>query len=331
MFYPSSQEKIIKFTYSTQKYTFYLKITGFYGILRYVINSFGGIMEKAVILGYAKINLHLDVTGIMQNGFHSVNNIMQSVSLCDTVTLSKRDDARIFVDCDIAGVPRNEENLAYSAASLFCEKAGVSAGADIYIEKRIPMAAGLAGGSADAAATLIGMNKLCGSPLTQNELCKIGSELGSDIPFCIVGGAAFADGKGDRLHPFPKMPDCHIVIASGGEGVSTPFAYRLLDELYDRFKSYTPADMSALRYAAECGDILAIATNVFNIFEEPILSVRPIATAIRTAMNENGAVRAMMSGSGPSVYGIFDSENAALNAAKAIADMGITPHICKPV
>ncbi len=291
---------------------------------------YGGNMKTAVIKGYAKINLHLDVTGIMENGFHCVNNIMQSVSLCDTVTLKMREDGIITVDCDIEGVPKNESNLAYRAARLFCERAKASVGADIYIEKNIPMAAGLAGGSADAAATLKGMNELCGAPLSQDELCAIGSELGSDIPFCIVGGAAFADGKGDILHPFPKMPDCIIVVACGGEGVSTPQAYRMLDQKYDSFCSYTPVDTSALRSAAERGDIVDIAKNTFNIFEQPVLAVRPVAAAIKKAMTDGGAIRAMMSGSGPSVFGIFDSDEAAEQAARIIAKMGVTPYICRP-
>ncbi len=287
-------------------------------------------MKATVIKGYAKINLHLDVTGIMDNGFHAVNNIMQSVSLCDTVTLKKRDDGVISVDCDIAGVPKNENNLAYRAARLFLERTSASIGADIYIEKRIPMAAGLAGGSADAAATLKGMNELCGEPLTIDELCAIGGELGSDIPFCVVGGAAFADGKGDVLHPFPKMPNCAIVIACGGEGVSTPVAYRMLDDKYDRFSAYSPVDTSALTRAAELGDIYGIAKSVFNIFEEPVLSSRPVAAAIKQAMTDGGAIRAMMSGSGSSVFGIFDSDEAAEQAARLIAKMGVTPHICRP-
>ncbi|MBE6577630.1 MAG: 4-(cytidine 5'-diphospho)-2-C-methyl-D-erythritol kinase [Ruminococcaceae bacterium] len=287
-------------------------------------------MKTAIIKGYAKINLHLDVTGIMENGFHAVNNIMQSVSLCDTVTLKERLDGVITVDCNIDKVPKNESNLAYRAARLFCERTGVCIGADIYIEKHIPMAAGLAGGSADAAATLKGMNELCAYPLSEDELCAIGGELGSDIPFCIVGGAAFADEKGDVLHPFPKMPDCTIVIACGGEGVSTPLAYRMLDDKYDRFCSYTPADTLALRKAAECGDIANIAKNTFNIFEQPVLSVRPVAAAIKQAMINGGAIRAMMSGSGPSVFGIFIDEHTAVEAARLISALGVTPHICKP-
>ena len=288
-------------------------------------------MSSITVKAFAKINLHLDVTSIMDNGFHAVNNVMQSVTLCDDVTLTKRNDTSITVDCNVDGVPKNEKNLAYRAAALFCEKAGVSIGADIYIEKRIPMAAGLAGGSADAAATLKGMNFLCGEPLSTNELCSIGSELGSDIPFCIVGGAAFADGKGDILHDFPSMPDCAIVIACGGEGVSTPMAYRMLDEKYDRFSSYIPSDLSALRRAAELKDITLISKSTFNIFEEPVLSVRPVAASIKQTMLDSGAICAMMSGSGPSVFGIFDSTESAEKAARTIAKMGVAPHVCRPL
>ncbi|MBQ9112087.1 MAG: 4-(cytidine 5'-diphospho)-2-C-methyl-D-erythritol kinase [Clostridia bacterium] len=290
-------------------------------------------IKQTVQKGYAKINLHLDITGIMDGGYHSVNNIMQSVSLCDTVTLTERADGEFFVVCNADGVPTGKDNLAVKAAVAFCESAGVSKGADIYIDKRIPMAAGLAGGSADAAAVLRGMNALCGSPLTLPRLCEIGSRLGADVPFCIMGGSAFADGKGDILHPFPAMPDCALVIACGGEGVSTPMAYGMLDRLHNNFGKdsvYIPRDTEALRGFCESGDIGGVARSMYNIFESPILSVRPVAAKLREVMLECGAIGAMMSGSGPSVFGIFPDDTSASRAAEAIRAMGVEPHICRP-
>ena len=291
-------------------------------------------MTTTVQKGYAKINLHLDITGIMSDGYHSVNTFMQSFSLCDTVALGARDDNEYILTCNVVGVPLDGTNLAIRAAKAFEEAIGRRLGATIHIDKSIPMAGGLAGGSADAAAVLRGLNELCGHPLSTKQLCAIGGKLGADIPFCIVGGAAFADGKGDILHPFPTMPDCTIVIACGGEGVSTPEAYRTLDGLYGGFaedSGYTPKSMSELYAAANAGDLDGIAANIFNIFESPILAVRPVAAELKKLMLSGGAINAMMSGSGPSVFGIFDSEYAAQCTCDKIRKTGVTPHICKPM
>ncbi len=291
-------------------------------------------MEKTIQRGYAKINLHLDITGIMENGYHSVNTVMHSLSLCDTVVLTRRADSEYTVKCDVSAVPVGNDNLAVRAALLYKQAVSCACGADIYIEKRIPMAAGLAGGSADAAAVLRGMNELCGDPLSEEELCAIGSRLGADVPFCVCVSAAYATGKGDLLHPFPSMPDCTVVVACGGEGVSTPEAYGMLDRLYGGFAvgcGYVPRDMSALRESAERGDVISLAKSMYNIFEEPVLSVRPVAAGLRSILLENGAIGAMMSGSGPSVFGIFTDEKSALRAAEAIKQTGVTPHVCKPI
>ncbi len=288
-------------------------------------------MTEITKKAYAKINLHLDITGIMQSGFHAVNNIMQSITLCDTVTLIQKSGGECHVSCNIAGVPTGEKNIAYRALRAFCEHTGEEIFADIHIEKHIPMAAGLAGGSADAAAALLCANELCGNILSKEELCVLGGRLGADVPFCIVGGCMYATGKGDILNAFPKMPDCTLVIACGGEGVSTPEAYRMLDGIYNSFSDYTPMSVDALRVSAEQGDIYGAAGAMFNIFEAPILSVRPVAKRLRQLMEDGGAIRAMMSGSGPSVFGIFDSAEKAELACEKIREIGVTPHICKPI
>ena len=291
-------------------------------------------MKSSVQIGYAKINLHLDVTGILPRGYHSVNTVMQSVSLCDTVTLTKRADDKINISCSVSDVPLGADNLAHKAAMAFRQRAAVCLGADIHIEKRIPMAAGLAGGSADAAAVLRGMNELCGDLLSAEELCDIGSVLGADVPFCIVCGCRFADGKGDLLHPFPSMPDCTVLIACGGEGVSTPMAYGMLDTLYDGFgenSGYVPRELDTLKEACASGDAHRVASAVYNIFESPILSVRPVAAQIKQTMLDCGALGAMMSGSGPSVFGIFEDEQSARLSADKIAQMGVVAHLCRPV
>ena len=292
-----------------------------------------GFIMTVTETAFAKINLLLDITGVMENGYHSVNTVMQSVSLCDTVTLSTRTDNELILSCNIEGVPTDSSNLAIRAALAFREKTEIEVGADIHIKKNIPVAGGLAGGSADAAATLKALNKICGEPLSTEQLCAIGGRLGADIPFCIMGGTAFADGKGDVLHYFPKMPDCFIVIASGGEGVSTPMAYGMLDSIYGDFteeSEYAPVYLDALTCAAEAANLDGIVKSMFNIFESPILSIRPVAAEIKRSMLSSGAIGAMMSGSGPSIFGIFKDEATARLACDSIRAIGVIPHLCTP-
>lgn len=286
--------------------------------------------------GYAKINLHLDITGRLEGGFHSVATVMQTVSIFDEVTvfdIEESSEARFTASCNIEGVPTDEKNLAVKAALAFCQKAGVSLRGKIDIQKNIPMAAGMAGGSADGAAVLRALNKALGDPLTVKELCSIGSSLGSDVPFCIVGGTAYADGKGDILHPFPEMPACVIVAACEGEGVSTPWAYRLLDGLYSDFTEncgYESKNTEPLKSALASGNIKAVSDNMYNIFEEPVLKERPVASEIKRLMLEAGAVGAMMSGSGPSVFGIFACEKCGERAGALLESRGYKAHICRP-
>ena len=292
-----------------------------------------GVTER----GYAKINLHLDITGRLDGGFHSVATVMQTVSLYDEITicgLEESDAPGFSVKCNVDGVPTDEKNLAVRAALLFCERAGLSLCGVIDIKKNIPMAAGMAGGSADGAATLRALNRAVGEPLSTVELCEIGSRLGSDVPFCVVGGTAYADGKGDKLHPFPEMPDCVILAACEGEGVSTPWAYRLLDEIYGGFTDeslYSPVSVGGLKAALESREITAVAENMYNIFEEPVLERRPVAAEIKRIMTAGGAISAMMSGSGPSVFGIFKCENCAKEVSALLSDRGYRGYICKPI
>ena len=284
------------------------------------------------IKGYAKINLHLDVTGRMNDGYHRVETVMQTVSLCDTVELNMTDTEGITVSCNVDGVPLDGRNLAVRAAQLFCDTVGIMPCLHIAIDKQIPMAGGMAGGSADGAATLLGMNTLWNHPLTAEELLTLGAKLGADVPFCIFGGTALATGKGERLEEFPPMPDCTIVVACEGEGVSTPWAYGLLDTLYGNFEGdRAPRGVSQLRATVESGDLLKTAGALYNIFEEPILAERPVAARIRDLLLERGALGAMMSGSGPSVFGIFARDEEAQAAADALRTCGYRAHLCAPV
>ena len=292
-------------------------------------------MNRSVrVFGYAKINLHLDITGRRDDGYHTVNTVMQTVSLCDEVTVTLREDERIFASCNILGVPTDEKNLAVRAALLLRDAVGTTFGAQIQIQKAIPMAAGLAGGSADAAATLVGLNRLLSEPCSREQLCEIGSQLGADVPFCIVGGTRFADGKGDVLHDFPNMPDCVIVIACEGEGVSTPWAYRRLDETFGHFEEkfgYIPQSIDPLKQALAENNLRGIAETMFNIFEAPVLAERPVAAELRSLFLSSGALGAMMSGSGPSVFAIFPSEENAKKALELLGEKGYRGFLCRPV
>ena len=290
-------------------------------------------MQTMSLKAYAKINLHLDVLGVAENGYHLVNTVMQTVSLCDDVEVSLNDLGVHSIECNIASIPKDSRNLAWRAADIFFEKTGLSFGADISIIKRIPAAAGLAGGSADAAAVFVALNELCGKPLTDDELLSVSARLGADVPFCIAGGAKFADRYGDVLHPFYELPDCFIVLTCGREAVSTPWAYARLDERFCGFAegAYTPRDISPLEDALKRADIFGVCKNMYNIFEGVIEKERAEVGMLRGVMMDSGAIGAMMSGSGPSVFGIFDDPKKAERARGAISELGLEAFVCKPI
>lgn len=289
------------------------------------------IVENA----YAKINLHLDVTGRLDGGFHRVETVMLAVSLCDTLIVTATGEKdKIEVSGNLRDMPGGTDNLAGKAAMRFFEAIGSDHGAVIFIKKRIPMAAGLAGGSADAAATLRALNRLYDLPLSKEKLMEIAAEIGTDVPFCLNGGTAFADGRGERLHSFAFMPGCAIVVACGGEEVSTPWAYRLLDERWDGFSeasTYKPRGVQALRAAMKSGELSALDDATYNIFEEPVSAERPMVSEIRKRMYAGGAVAARMSGSGPAVFGIFGQETQAIDVCNALQKDGIFAAVCRPL
>ena len=282
------------------------------------------------VKAYAKINLHLDVTSIRADGYHNIQSIMQSVSLCDIVDVKLIDEDKIIVECDVQGVPLDERNIAYKAAKRFFEKANIKKGAIIKIQKRIPMAAGLAGGSADGAAVLVGLNKLLDGALPENELYSLGASLGADIPFCMTCGCYYTSGIGEQLLEIEPLSDKVIlVIACGGEGVSTPMAYGLLDKKYNRFIGYEPKNYETLvsSIANEGSDFYL---HLFNIFEESISNERPAVNSAKSIMLVNGAKAAMMSGSGPSVFGVFENEESAKTAVEALKSQGYFACVASP-
>ena len=289
------------------------------------------IVENA----YAKINLHLDVTGRLNGEYHRVETVMLAVSLCDTLIVTATGERdKIRVRGSVRDLPRGTDNLAGKAAMQFFEAIGSDHGAVIFIKKRIPVAAGLAGGSADAAATLRALNRLYDLPLSREKLTEVAAAVGTDVPFCLNGGTAYADGRGERLHPFAFMPGCAIVVACAGEEVSTPWAYRLLDERWNGFSeasAYKPRGVQALRMAMKSGDLAALGDATYNIFEEPVSAERPMVSEIRRRMNAGGAVVARMSGSGPAVFGIFESETQATDVCNALKQDGIFAAVCRPL
>ena len=299
---------------------------------------------KISLKAYAKINLFLDVTGRREDGYHTITGVMQAVDLADTVTVTAESpiergsgEGSILLSCSDPTLPTDGGNLAHRAATAFFAATGYTCDRLLIdVEKHIPAAAGLAGGSTDAAATLMALNELCGRPLDEGALCAVGLTLGADVPFCIRGNTHLTEGVGEELTPLSPMPDCEILIACAGEGVSTPAAYRALDGMYGGFApaAYKPQyDRRDAQLDALCtGDLDGVCANVHNIFESAILPERPVAASIKQTMLERGALAAMMSGSGPSVFGVFRAGDPAVETTQnALRDMAIPSWRCRPV
>ena len=284
------------------------------------------------IKAYAKINLHLDVTAKRTDGYHDVQTVMQTVSLFDNVSVTPIEKCKFICECNAEGVPNDERNIAVKAAMLFSKTAGINEGVHINIDKQIPVSAGLAGGSTDAAAVLVALNRIYDSVFTYDELCKIASKLGADVPFCIAGGCSYSDGRGDLLHEFPDIPqDTVFVIGCGNEGVSTPWAYSLLDSFFDDFKDYEPRGIQSLKEVLLSNSPELFYKNIFNIFESPVVAQRKQAEKIKKLMEEKGALGNMMSGSGPSVFGVFKNAADAQAAVISIKENGLFAATCYPV
>ena len=277
---------------------------------------------------YAKINLYLDVLSKRDDGFHEVKTVMHTVSLCDEVTVSVVSSERPAVKLHVLGhpkLPTDSRNLAYRAAELFLEATLIRAEVHIKLVKRIPVAAGLAGGSTDAAAVLRALNKAFKKPLTEKRLLALAAELGSDVPYCLLGGTALCYGWGELIERLPEKLKLNVVVAVAEEHVSTPTAYSELDKIYADFKEPRNDD-SALAFdtvmsAVSTGKLTD--AKLFNVFEKAILPICSGAESIKSKMLEFGATHALMSGSGPSVYGIFPDEESSRVAEKTLKEQGI--------
>lgn len=280
------------------------------------------------VKAYAKINLMLDIICKRTDGYHDLFMIMQSIGIYDTVTVSQTGSKKITITCNINDIPLDENNIAHKAATAFFTATGIkNKGINIDIVKRIPHAAGLAGGSADGAGVLVALNELCAAGLTEDELCKIGVKIGADIPFCIKGGTLLAQGIGDVLNKVKPLRKCHILIAKPDCGVNTGKAYSQFDACG---KEHTP-DKLGMLYAMQSRDINAICAKMENVFEQ-FIEV-PNKVEIKDVMRKNGAVGVCMSGSGPTVFGIFDDKQKAEKAAEELVpyakDIAVTLPVSK--
>lgn len=280
-------------------------------------------MEKSItVSAYAKINLTLDVTGRRGDGYHTLNTIMQSISLADIVTLTHNSDNKITVDCSMPGIPCNEKNIAYKAAMLFFDETGIRCnGLHISIEKHIPCEAGLGGGSADGAAVLCGLNRLYGAGLDENRLCGIGVKAGADVPFCIVGGTKLCEGIGEVISDIPELQNCFIVIGKGTAGISTKEAFGRIDKL----GLYNTASFGA----AFDGTLKSISEIGKNIFEEAA-ECSDVEQIKKICLND-GAVYSAMSGSGSAVFGLFEDMTSARDCCNDLQKNGYFSVVCTPV
>lgn len=268
----------------------------------------------------AKINLTLDVAGRREDGYHTVQMVMQSVGLHDdisiVVTHGEKKPRGILLSCNLPYLPLDESNLAYRAAELFYAHTGtLLETCEIHIEKRIPIAAGLAGGSTDAAAVLRGLNTLHETGLTDDELCEMGLKLGADIPYCLRGGTMLAEGIGEQLTALKPMPHCWVVLCKPPFAAFTKEVYTAIDaiELKNR------PDTQGMLRAIEQGDFAGICSRLSNVMEDVIVAKRRQVGEIKAFLAENGADGTLMSGSGPTVFGLFSDEGRAKTAAKMLS------------
>lgn len=270
----------------------------------------------------AKINLSLDVTGRLPNGYHTVKMVMQTVSLTDTVEITPAEQLSVRVEG--ADLTVDEHNTAWKAVLLYSKKIGVLPHFAVTLHKRIPMQAGMAGGSADAAGVLVGMNALFDNRLSQEELCALGAQIGADVPFCIMGGTMLATGIGTDLETVTPLASCYIVAAKPFCGVSTAAAYAAIDTLPYPEETHSDGVLAALKAA----DIAQIGNAMHNRFAE-VLDIPEVQTLVN-ALKEHGAVGACMTGSGSAVIGLFTEENTANACVQAITAQCETAVVCRP-
>lgn len=267
-------------------------------------------MDSIWINAPAKINIGLDVLRRREDGYHEVRMIMQSIRLFDRLTLEKTDKPGIHLTTNLHYLPTNENNLVYRSAKLLMEEFHLPGGLNIDLQKRIPVAAGMAGGSTDAASCMLALNDLYGLGLNKRSLMKRGVKLGADIPYCILKGTALSEGIGEKLSTIPAMPDCSILIAKPGIHVSTRSVYEelVLDE------NTVHPDIDAMIAAMKRRDLGGLCDCMGNVLETVTIPAHPEIAEIKRCMMDNGALGALMSGSGPTVFGVFEDWDQAMAA-----------------
>ena len=267
---------------------------------------------------FAKINLGLDVLGKREDGYHEVRMIMQTIRMYDQLDMRKSVEPGIHLTTNKKYIPVDENNLVWRAAKLMMDTCGIIEGVSIHLHKVIPVAAGMAGGSSDAAATLVGMNRLFHCGLSKEKLMELGVQIGADVPYCVLRGTALAEGIGEKLTVLPPMPDCWILIGKPGISVSTKYVYTTLDLNTDTVHP----DIDGMKKALEDGNLYGITERMGNVLQDVTIPVYPEVERIKEQMKTLGAVNAMMSGSGPTVFGIFDSEEKAQKACQKLRESG---------
>ena len=279
--------------------------------------------KSVTVLAPAKLNLALDVVGTLPNGYHDLDMVMQAIDLQERLVLRRSP----YLNLRMPGsfVPVNNKNTAIKAALAFFDYTGLLAGVDITIHKAVPVRAGMAGGSADAAGVLVGMNELYGAKLSMGELCAIGATIGADVPFALMGGTCRVRGVGDLLKPLPPCPDCRFVVVMPSIGVSTPEAF----QRYDQMGSPVHPDCERQEAAVRAGDLAAICAAAGNALEH--CSGAQETPAICAKLNEHGALTSQMTGSGAAVFGVFDGEDAARAAVQALQGSYKQVYLCRPV
>lgn len=277
-------------------------------------------MDKMRLKALGKINLGLDVLGRRENGYHDVRMVMQTVYLYDQICIEKMKEPGIEIKTNLYYLPVNENNLVYKAAKLLMEEFGIEEGVKIDLEKHIPVAAGMAGGSSDAAAVLFGVNRMFDLGLSREGLMERGVAIGADVPYCVMRGTVLAEGIGEMLTPLPPMPRCAVLLAKPPVAVSTKLVYEKLDSR----EIVMHPNIDGIIDGLKSGSLSQVASHMGNVLEDVTVSEYPVIEKIKNAMKEEGAMNAMMSGSGPTVFGLFDDKRKARVAMQKIKKKGLT-------
>lgn len=281
------------------------------------------MQDTLQLKAYAKINLGLDVLGVREDGYHEVKMIMQTVKLFDKLTFHLLDEDVIRIRTNLGFLPVNENNLVYKAVKLLKDTYHIQKGMDIDLFKCIPVAAGMAGGSTDCAAALVGASKLFGLHLDKQTLMELGVSLGADVPYCVLRGTALSEGIGEILTPLPPIPDCYILIAKPPVSVSTKFVYEHLDAK----KNIEHPDIDGMVEAIKKGNLKGITSRFGNVLESVTIPEYPVIDDIKHIMLSNGAMNSLMSGSGPTVFGMFEDEEKARQVARMIREKELSNQV----